>query len=131
VRWSLEWLPCPHCCYPYDVLKLWLGMIETCVACGELLRPGLARRVVERGRAVDLVTCPWCGATQRWLALERIGLEERRERVRYKCHECRRPFTVEHDPTTAGQASVSELDDRERAWLLFMRTLVRRGEIGS
>jgi hypothetical protein len=129
VRWSIGWLPCPHCCYPYHVSVVWSGARDACVACGELLVPGSARRVVERGQTIDIVTCPWCGAEQRWAAIERLGLAERRERVRYRCHECLRPFTVEHDPTEPAQATFAELDERERAWLAFIRALVQRRSI--
>jgi transcriptional regulator NrdR family protein len=104
-------------------------MIDTCPSCGELLYPGTAKRVVERGRAADIVTCPWCGAEQRWSALERVGMEGRAVRVRYECRECRRPFTVEHDPTEPAEAAATDLTEQERAWLRFMRDLVRRGRV--
>lgn len=77
---------------------------------------------------MDRIRCPWCGGTRAWTALDRIGLGDRPQRVRYACPDCLRPFTVEHDPTTAAQASIHELSERERAWLAFVRWLARRDE---
>lgn len=124
--WRSGFLPCPHCCHPYAVLAVWRGARESCVRCGGLLRPGTAERIVHGDQAVDRIRCPWCGAVQLWTALERIGMEERPQRVRYTCPDCLRPFTVEHDPTAPAQVSVHELNERERAWLAFVRWLARR-----
>ena len=126
MTWAFGWLPCPECCFPYRVYDVWVGYQVACLHCGNLLRPGSVERVARPdGSAIDRVTCPWCGATQDWSALECIGAE-RTERVHYSCPDCRRPFVVEHAPTVRAQDTLVEATPRELAWWRFMRWLRER-----
>ena len=124
--WRDGWLPCPHCCTPFRVLDVWLGWRADCAACGGLLRPGTAERMTrDDGTVVDRVTCPWCGASQDWVALECIGAE-RVERVWYSCPDCHRPFVVEHAAVVRGQDALADASARELAWWRFLRWYRRR-----